>query len=207
MEINARMRVNSEMETRLLQLLEPEAKAAGFEVVRLRLTGGRSPILQIMAERADGRMDVEDCARLSRRLSPILDAEDPIDGEYALEVSSPGIDRPLTRQGDFGRWAGHEARIELAIPAAGRKRFQGTIIGETDGIAEIRLKEGDTVRLALADMAKASLVLTDALIAEARSRGSAPDADEEIEENFDDVEVEDDDAPDGTTPDGEDERE
>src|SRR5262245_574271 len=98
------MRALSEIERRILDLVEPEAKALGLEVVRVRLTGARPPVLQVMAEKPDGTMDVEDCAKLSRRLSPMLDAEDPIAGEYSLEVSSPGIDRPLTRPGDFAKW-------------------------------------------------------------------------------------------------------
>jgi len=192
------MRAQSELERRLLALAEPEAKALGFEVVRIRVTGSRSPVLQIMAERGDGSMDVEDCARLSRRLSPVLDAQDPIAGEYTLEVSSPGIDRPLTRPGDFGRWIGHQARIELAAPADGRRRFIGVILGETDGAVEIELKEGGRVRLPLDDMAKASLVLTDALIEEAQRRGAAPAGDDDMDEAFDEVEVEDEgDAPAG----------
>ena len=101
-------------------MLEPVVEAAGYRLVRLRLMGGKTKTLQIMAERADGTMNVEDCATLSRALSEFLDAEDPIEGEYNLEVSSPGIDRPLTRITDYARWAGHEAKLELAAPDANR---------------------------------------------------------------------------------------
>jgi ribosome maturation factor RimP len=149
-------------------------------------------VLQIMAEKPDGTMDVEDCARLSRRLSPLLDAEDPIAGEYALEVSSPGIDRPLTREGDFAKWAGHEVRVEIGTPVDGRKRFHGNIAGEEDGAALLKLKDGGEAKIPLNEMVKAHLVLTDALIAAARGKGQAREIDDSgIEDGFDDVEVED----------------
>jgi ribosome maturation factor RimP len=187
------MRAQSEIEMRVLDMIEPEAEAMGLNVVRVRLMGSRTPVLQIMAERSDGAMDVEDCAAFSRRISPVLDREDPIAGEYSLEVSSPGIDRPLTREGDFGRWVGHEIKVELGTPTAeGRKRFHGWIAGEADGAVELNLKDGGTARLDVADMAKAHLVLTDKLIHDARSRGQAPAADvdeDEIEGDFDEVEV------------------
>jgi ribosome maturation factor RimP len=111
--------------SQLEPIIAPAVEAAGYRLVRLRLMGGKRKTLQVMAERADGTMNVEDCARLSRALSTFLEREDAIEGEYVLEVSSPGIDRPLTRLMDFARWAGHEAKIELKTPdAAGRKRFQ-----------------------------------------------------------------------------------
>jgi ribosome maturation factor RimP len=186
------MRALSEIEHRILDLVEPEAKAMGLDLVRVRLTGSRPPVLQIMAEKPDGTMDVEDCARLSRRLSPLLDAEDPIAGEYALEVSSPGIDRPLTREGDFAKWAGHEVRVEIGTPVDGRKRFHGNIAGEEDGAALLKLKDGGEAKIPLNEMVKAHLVLTDALIAAARGKGQAREIDDSgIEDGFDDVEVED----------------
>ena len=111
-------------------IIAPVVEAAGYRLVRLRLIGTKRKTLQVMAERADGLMDVEDCARLSRALSEFLDAEDPIEGEYVLEVSSPGIDRPLTRITDFARWAGHEAKLELNAPdETGRRRFKGLLLG------------------------------------------------------------------------------
>jgi len=184
------MRAQSEIEIRVLDMVEPEAKAMGFDIVRVRLTGSRPPTLQIMAEKPDGTMDVADCAKLSRRLSPLLDAEDPIVGEYSLEVSSPGIDRPLTREGDFAQWAGHEVRVEIGAPVDGRKRFHGFIAGESGGAVELKLKDGGTARIPLSDMVKAHLVLTDALIGAAQARGQAPaELDDEIEGSFDDVEV------------------
>lgn len=189
------MRALSEMEHRLLDLVEPEARALGFDLVRVRLTGSRPPVLQIMAEKPDGTMDVADCAKLSRRLSPVLDAEDPIVGEYSLEVSSPGIDRPLTREGDFAKWVGHEVRVEIGTPVDGRKRFHGHILGERDGAAHLRLKDGGEATISLAEMVKAHLVLTDALIKAARDKGHAPVEmeDDQIAGDFDEVEVEDED--------------
>jgi ribosome maturation factor RimP len=140
---------------------------------------------------------VEDCAKFSRRISPILETEDPIAGEYSLEVSSPGIDRPLTRRGDFAKWAAHEVKLELGAPnAEGRKRFHGWIVGETDGVVELTLKDGGSAKVAVDDLVKAHLVLTDKLIQDARSRGQAPAAeveDDEIDGDFDDVEVDEDD--------------
>lgn len=181
------MRALTEIEHRLLGLIEPEAKALGLDIVRVRLGGGRTPNLQIMAEKPDGTMTVDACARLSRRVSPLLDTHDPIDGEYTLEVSSPGIDRPLTRPGDFARWNGHEVRVEIAMPVDGRKRFHGHIAGEKDGVVEIRLKDGGLANIPLTEMAKANLVLTDALIKAAQALGQAPaDLDADVEEEFDD---------------------
>jgi ribosome maturation factor RimP len=124
----------------------------------------------------------------------VLETEDPIAGEYSLEVSSPGIDRPLTRPGDFAKWVGHEVKVELGTPTVdGRKRFHGWIVGETGGIVELTLKDGGIAKMPFADMAKAHLVLTEKLIQDARSRGQAPAAveEDEIEGDFDDVEVED----------------
>jgi len=134
--------------------------------VRLRLIGGNQKTLQIMAERADGHMDVEDCAKLSRALSEFLDAEDPIEGDYVLEVSSPGIDRPLTRITDFARWAGHEAKLELVAPdATGRKRFTGLLLG-LDGNNVVLDLAGARTQFAFGNIAEAKLVLTDKLIEE-----------------------------------------
>ena len=153
-------------------IIEPAVEAAGFKLVRLRLIGGKTKTLQIMAERPDGTMNVEGCAELSRALSDFLDAEDPIEGEYNLEVSSPGIDRPLTRLTDFARWAGHEAKIELTAPDAnGRKRFKGKLLGldgtdvtfQADGS---KLADGATMKLPFRSIAEAKLVLTDKLIEE-----------------------------------------
>jgi len=154
------------IDRRLADLLGPVIEGMGFRLVRLRLQGGRSPTLQVMAERAaDGRMEVEDCARLSRALSAHLDVEDPIEGAYTLEVSSPGIDRPLTRPEDFERWAGWEVKLELAEAVDGRRRFRGILQGIEDGEVLVEIAEG-VVGLAFDMLADARLVLSDALIAE-----------------------------------------
>ena len=200
------MRAQSELERRILDMIEPVATGLGLEIVRVRVMGSQTPTLQIMAELPDGTMTVERCAKLSRAISPVLEAEDPIASEYNLEVSSPGIDRPLTRVGDFAKWIGHEVKVELGTPGAdGRKRFHGTITGETDGVAELDLKDGGQASLPVADMTKATMVLTEKLIQAARAKGQAPfevdedeeDFDGELEgaegdEDFDDVEVDDD---------------
>jgi len=206
------MRAQNELEIRILDMIEPVAAGLGLDIVRVRVTGSQTPTLQIMAERPDGTMTVERCARLSRAISPVLEAEDPISSEYNLEVSSPGIDRPLTRRGDFAKWLGHEVKVELSSPnAEGRKRFHGVIVGETDGVAALDLKDGGSAAIAVDDMSKATLVLTEKLIQEARAKGLAAaevavDEDEEAEDleaetdmvsadaedDFDDVEVDDD---------------
>ena len=147
-------------------IIEPAVEAAGYRLVRLRLMGGKTKTLQIMAERPDGTMNVDDCARLSRALSDFLDQEDPIEGEYHLEVSSPGIDRPLTRIFDFSRWAGHEAKLELHAPdATGRKRFKGVLHG-LDGNDVVIVVDGEERKFPFRGIAEAKLVLTDKLIAE-----------------------------------------
>jgi len=147
-------------------IITPAVEAAGYRLVRLRLIGGKRKTLQVMAERPDGSMNVDDCARLSRALSEFLDKEDPIEGEYVLEVSSPGIDRPLTRITDFARWAGHEARIELIAPDAdGRKRFRGLLLGLAGNDVLIDA-EGTRIAFAFRTIAEAKLVLTDKLVAE-----------------------------------------
>jgi ribosome maturation factor RimP len=150
----------------LEELIEPVVEAAGFRLVRLRLMGGKVKTLQIMAERPDGSMNVDDCAELSRALSDFLEAEDPIEGDYNLEVSSPGIDRPLTRITDYARWAGHEAKLELHAPGAdGRKRFKGTLLG-LDGNDVVLETNGERIAIAFGAIADAKLILTDKLIQE-----------------------------------------
>jgi ribosome maturation factor RimP len=151
---------------RLLDLLDPVAEAAGFGIVRLRLMGGdRARRLQIMAERDDGTMLVEDCAQLARALNPVLDAADPVAGDYTLEVSSPGIDRPLTRLRDFETYEGFEARLELDRLAEGRKRFKGELAGVDGGHVAINLEgEAETALLPFEWLVEARLVITDALM-------------------------------------------
>ncbi len=150
-----------------MELLDPVAEAAGLELVRLRLmgAGAQGRRLQIMAERADGSMAVEDCARLARAISQVLDAADPISGEYLLEVSSPGIDRPLTRLKDFAAWEGFEARLEIDRLAEGRKRFRGELAGLDGENVAINLEgEEATTLVPFAWLVEAKLMINDALL-------------------------------------------
>jgi ribosome maturation factor RimP len=152
--------------------------------VRIKITQENGCTLQIMAEDETGRFTIVDCEKLSKDVSPALDVEDPIEREYHLEVSSPGIDRPLVRAGDFNRWAGYDAKVEMAVPVAGRKRFRGIVRGAEGGEAVIALpdaKEGEEplVRLPLSDIGEARLVLTDELVRESLRRGTAPPQDPE----------------------------
>jgi ribosome maturation factor RimP len=146
-------------------VFEPVIEKAGFKLVRLRVMGGANKILQVMAERPDGSMDVEGCSTLSHVLLDFIEAEDPIEGEYELEVSSPGIDRPLTRLMDFARWAGHEAKIELTLLVEGRKRFRGLLLGLDGQDVMIRADNSD-IKFPFRAVANAKLVLTDKLINE-----------------------------------------
>ncbi len=165
------MRGKTSEDLKLIDLLDPVAEAAGYEIVRLRLMGGFERRLQIMAERPDGLMEIEDCTRLSRAISEVMDAADPISGEYTLEVSSPGIDRPLTRLKDFAAYEGCEARIELDRLAEGRKRFRGILAGVEENYVLIDLEgEADhTAQLPVGWIVEAKLVLTDDLM----KRGAA----------------------------------
>lgn len=150
-------------------LVTPAVEAAGFRLVRLRLMGAKRKTVQVMAERPDGKMGADDCATLSRHLSEILDAADPIEGRYALEVSSPGIDRPLTAPEDYARFAGHEVRIELLSAVNGRTRFKGMLIGldRRDVLIDVSGREGsERLRFPFNEIADAKLVLTDKLIQE-----------------------------------------
>jgi ribosome maturation factor RimP len=155
-------------------VFEPVIEKAGFKLVRLRLMGGAAKTLQVMAERPDGSMDVEGCSLLSHVLLDFIEAEEPIEGDFELEVSSPGIDRPLTRPMDFSRWAGHEAKIELTLPIGGvgdsdqhkgRKRFRGTLLGLDGSDVMIRADNSD-IKFPFRAIANAKLVLTDKLINE-----------------------------------------
>ena len=147
------------------KLIEPEVKALGFDLVRVAMTGGTSdPALQVMAERADTRqLDLDDCQAISRRISDLLDERDPIEGSYRLEVSSPGIDRPLTRPSDFADWAGHEARIKLAETLGGAKQVSGVLQGIDGGIVLVSTPKGDR-EIPFESIASAKLLLTDKLI-------------------------------------------
>jgi len=156
---------------RLTALVEPSLDAMGYELVRLHLVGSRRPTLQVMAERRDGQpMSVEDCANISRSLSALLDVEDPIPDSYTLEVTSPGLDRPLVRPEDFDRFVGAQAQLETRRPLDGRKRFKGKLMGR-DGQGGVRLvAAGSEVTIPLAEVARARLVPDEATIAAALRR-------------------------------------
>jgi ribosome maturation factor RimP len=149
----------------LTALIEPEVEALGFRLVRVAMIGGTSdPTLQVMAERPDTRqLRLEDCETISRRLSEIFDEKDPIDGGYRLEVSSPGIDRPLTRLQDYADWAGHQARLTLAQPSD-RKQVSGTLTGVEGDAVQLTGKDGQPYSIAFPQIASAKLLLTDELI-------------------------------------------
>lgn len=165
----------------LTRLIEPEVTRLGFDLVRVTLSGTRHLSLQVMAEDPKtGQLTLDECATLSRALSAMLDEVDPIEDEYRLEVSSPGIDRPLTRTKDWTAWAGHEARVSLNEPVDGRKRFQGIVRG-LDGESAVLEVEGAEVKLPLSDIFSAKLTLTDALI-KASKPLSSEGADDIIEE-------------------------
>ena len=146
----------------------------GYEIVRVHVSGTQRPTLQVMAERKDNAaMTVEDCADISRAVSALLDVEDPISSAYTLEISSPGIDRPLVRKEDYDRFSGYEARIELAAPLDGRRRFRGRLLGSSGGMVRL-LTEAGEARLPLDAVARAKLVLTDDLIARAQRKSPNP---------------------------------
>jgi ribosome maturation factor RimP len=150
----------------LERMIEPEVKHLGYDLVRVAMIGGTSdPTLQVMAERPDTRqLDLGDCERISRRLSEVLDLCDPIEGSYRLEVSSPGIDRPLTRLKDYSDWSGYEARITLAEPREGRKQFTGTLQGLEGETVKLTDKTGEVHALPFSAVSSAKLLLTDKLI-------------------------------------------
>ena len=161
---------------RVAALAEPVLAALGYRLVRVHISGASGCTVQIMAERPDGTLAIEDCEAASRALSPVFDANDPIEGPYRLELSSPGIDRPLVRRSDFDRYAGHVAKIEMLAPIGGQRRFRGELAGTEGDCVRVRPEDGaeggneTIVLLPMDDMMEARLVLTDALIAEALRR-------------------------------------
>ncbi len=175
----ARFVVEGGVAARVAGLIEPVLESMGYRLVLVRLMGGSDAILEIMAERADGTMTVEDCEAVSHAVSPLLDVHDPIDGTYRLQVSSPGIDRPLVRPADFERWAGYEVKIELKEAVSGRKRFRGPIEGFADGEARIEIEVPEAGRqivgLPVGIIGSAKLVLTDELVRDTLRRAKGSD--------------------------------
>ncbi len=172
---------------RVSAVAAPVLQGMGYRLVRIKISGEAGCTVQIMAERPDGTMQIEDCEAISRALSPVLDVADPIDRAYRLEISSPGIDRPLVRRSDFERYAGHLVKIEMAVAHQGRKRFRGFLAGcEGDAVRlhrdDIRGDEDADVLLVMEDISDARLVLTDELIAELMRRGKQ--AERELKQNL-----------------------
>lgn len=189
-ESEPRLVVEAGLAARVAAIIEPAIADLGFRLVRVKISAQNGCTLQIMVERPDGTMNVAGCEQVSRMVSPLLDVEDPIGKAYYLEVSSPGIDRPLVRRSDFERWAGHVAKVELTVPMDGRKRFRGILIGldgENFGLKyEDAPKAGeDRIWLPLDNVGEARLVLTDALIAATlkaeKAAQRAGDADDDAE--------------------------
>jgi ribosome maturation factor RimP len=164
---------------RVAAIAAPVLESLGYRLVRVCVSGADGCTVQVMAERPDGSMQIEDCEAASRALSPVLDAADPIERAYRLEISSPGIDRPLVRRSDFERYVGHAVKIEMTAPIAGRKRFRGLLLGVEGEAARLRGDSGapEEMLLTIDDMAEAKLVLTDALVAEALRRAKAEERD------------------------------
>ena len=183
-----RLVVEPGVAARVSAVAGPVLQGMGYRLVRIKISGESGCTVQIMAERPDGSMQIEDCEAISKALSPVLDIADPIERAYRLEISSPGIDRPLVRRSDFERYAGHLVKIEMAVAHEGRKRFRGTLGGvEGDAIRlhrdDIRAgEEAADVALVMEDISDARLVLTDELIAESMRRGKA--AERELRQNL-----------------------
>jgi ribosome maturation factor RimP len=164
------------LSARVAAIAEPVVEQLGYRLVRVKISGADGCTVQIMAERPDGTMAVEDCEAVSRALSPVLDMADPIEHAYRLEISSPGMDRPLVRKSDFDRYAGNLVKIETEIPIGGRKRFRGQLLGTAGDAARIRHDEADEeseVLLPIEEIGEAKLVLTDELVTQALRREKA----------------------------------
>lgn len=172
-----RLVVEPGVAARVSAVASPVLEGMGYRLVRIRISGESGCTVQIMAERPDGTINIDDCESISRQISPLLDVNDIVDGAYRLEVSSPGIDRPLVRPSDFEDWSGHEAKIELNEPVEGRKRFRGELDGFEDGEVRIKIEvkdAGETViGIPVGLVAEAHLVLTDELVREALARAKA----------------------------------
>jgi ribosome maturation factor RimP len=179
---DTRFMTETGMPARVAAIVEPALESLGFRLVRVKISGQNSCTVQIMAERQDGSMNVSACEAISRMVSPLLDVEDPIGQPYHLEISSPGIDRPLVRRSDFDRWIGYHVRIEMTRPVEGRKRFRGIIRGFEDGFAQVEIEDAKpeaspVIALSVHDMSEARLILTDDLIRESLKRGAQAEDD------------------------------
>src|SRR6201996_6679423 len=182
-----RLVVEPGMAARVSAVAGPVLQGMGYRLVRIKISGESGCTVQIMGEGPDGSMQIEDCEAISKALSPVLDVADPIDRAYRLEISSPGIDRPLVRRSDFERYAGHLVKVEMAVANHGRKRFRGMLVGVEGDAARLhrddaRADEEADVLLTMEDIAEAKLVLTDELIAESMRRGKA--AERELRQNL-----------------------
>lgn len=165
---------HSGLEGRIGAAIAPSLEGLGYELVRVLVLGRERPTVQVMADRADGSMiNVEDCERITHAIGAVLDVDDPLPGAWTLEVSSAGIDRPLTRVKDWVRFAGHLARVEMLAPIDGRRRFTGTILDANSSHARLRLEDGTEIAVPMSDLRRAKLVLTDALIS---ATAPSPDA-------------------------------
>ena len=183
-----RLIIEPGLAARVAAIVEPVLESLNYRLVRVRVSGSDGCTVQVMAERPDGTMTIEDCEICSRALSPVLDASDPVDRAYRLEMSSPGIDRPLVRQSDFERYAGNLVKIEMAVAAHGRKRFRGQLLGAEGHLARIHLDDAPSgeptdVMLPIEDIAEAKLMLTDALIAEALRRSKQAEREPTLNDN------------------------
>jgi ribosome maturation factor RimP len=186
--VEKRLIVEPGLAARVAAIVEPVLESLGYRLVRVRVSGAEGCTVQVMAERPDGSMTIEDCEICSRTLSPMLDAADPVERAYRLELSSPGIDRPLVRQSDFERYAGNAVKIEMAVAAHGRKRFKGQLLGAEGHLARIQREDAPAgepadVMLPIEDMAEAKLVLTDALVAESLRRGKQAEREQLLNDN------------------------
>ena len=166
------------LDARIASIVEPVIEDLGYRLVRVRISGLNGMTVQIMAERPDGTIGIDECEEISKNIAPVLDVEDPIANEYHLEVSSPGVDRPLARASDFDRWSGHVAKMELRVPNDGRRRYRGTLLGTKDGsngveigveISDAPAEAQDKIWLELETISEAKLVMTDKLMDEAGS--------------------------------------
>jgi ribosome maturation factor RimP len=158
------------MEARIADIVAPSLDSLGYELVRVAIMGRDRPTVQLMIDRADGEpIGIEDCETVSHHIGAVIDVADPMTAAWTLEISSPGIDRPLTRRKDWNRYSGHQARVELEMPDQGRKRLTGVVLGADDTTARLRLDDGSEMGVRLDNVRRAKLLLTEALIAATRS--------------------------------------